>query len=57
MTMENPLAWSLWIGVALYASLGLFGIVAFHDATPSVQKLTDGYGVAYSMIAPSQTAK
>jgi hypothetical protein len=55
--MENPLALRLWISVALYAALGVFGIVIFHDATPSIQNMTDGYGVAYTAIAAPATAK
>ena len=52
--MENPLA--LWLGVALYAAIGLFGIFVFHDSA-SIQDLTTGYGVAYRTIASSETAK
>jgi hypothetical protein len=51
--MENPLA--LWLGVALYAAIGLFGIFVFHDSA-SIQDLTTGYGVAYRTIASSETA-
>jgi hypothetical protein len=49
--MNNPLAMSLWIGLFVYAALSLFGIVIFHAATPSLEALTDGYGVAFSQIA------
>jgi hypothetical protein len=52
--MENPLA--LWLGMALYAAIGLFGIFVFHDSA-SIQDLTAGYGVAYRTIASSETAK
>jgi hypothetical protein len=52
--MENPLA--LWLGVALYAAIGLFRIFVFHDSA-SIQDLTAGYGVAYRTIASSETAK
>ncbi len=55
--MENPLALRLWISVALYAALGVLGIAVFHDATLSTQKMTDGYGVAYTAIAAPETAK
>ncbi len=54
--MENPLALRLWISVALYAALGVFGIVIFHDATPSLQKMTDGYGVAGYGVAYDRVA-
>jgi hypothetical protein len=52
--MENPLA--LWLGVVLYAAIGLFGVFVFHDSA-SIQDLTAGYGVAYRTIASSETAK
>ncbi len=55
--MENPLALRLWISVALYAALGMFGIAVFHDATPSIQNMTDGYGVAYTAVVAPTTAK
>jgi hypothetical protein len=53
--MENPLA--LWLGVMLYAAIGLFGVFVFHDNTPSSQDLTAGYGVVYRTMASSETAK
>jgi hypothetical protein len=43
--MENPLPLGLWVGVVLYAALGLFGVVIFHDA-PTTLNLTAGYGIA-----------
>jgi hypothetical protein len=52
--MENPMA--LWLGVVLYAGIGLFGVFVFHDSA-SIQDLTAGYGVAYRTIAISETAK
>jgi hypothetical protein len=52
--MENPMA--LWLGVVLYAAIGLFGVFVFHDSA-SIQDLTAGYGVAYRTIASSETAK
>lgn len=55
--MENPLTLSLWVGVALYAALGLCGVALFHDATPSIQSLTDGYGIAYQRVVTSEIAK
>jgi hypothetical protein len=47
--MENPMA--LWLGVVLYAAIGLFGVFVFHDSA-SIQDLTTGYGVAYRTKAP-----
>jgi len=55
--MENPVALKLWISVALYAALGMFGIAVFHDTTPSIQSMTDGYGIAYAAIAAPAAAK
>jgi hypothetical protein len=53
--MENP-PLALWLGVALYATIGLFGVFAFHDSA-SIHDPTAGYGVAYRSIASSETAK
>ncbi len=49
--MESHHVMRLWIGVALYTAVGLFGVVVFHNTTLSAQKLTDGYGVASALIA------
>jgi hypothetical protein len=43
--MENPLPLGLWVGMVLYAALGLFGVVIFHDALIT-RNLTAGYGIA-----------
>ncbi len=43
--MEKTLGVGLWAVVALYAAVGVFGVV-FHDALPDPQRLTDGYGVS-----------
>jgi hypothetical protein len=48
--MQNPLALSLWLGVALYAAIGLFGVIIFHDAAPFMQDTT-GYGITASSAA------
>ncbi|MDR3420215.1 MAG: hypothetical protein P4L80_03060 [Xanthobacteraceae bacterium] len=53
--MENPVA--LWLGVALYAGIGLFGIFVIHDSTPSIRNLTVGYGVAYRTLANSEAPR
>jgi len=55
--VENPLTLSLWLGVVLYAAIGLFGVVIFRDAAPMGQDLTGGYGIAYSTIAASESSK
>jgi hypothetical protein len=46
--MENPLALSLWLGVALYAAIGLFGVIILHDAAPITQDTMGGYGISIS---------
>jgi hypothetical protein len=48
--MQNPLALSLWLGVALYAAIGLFGVIVFHDAGPFMPDTT-GYGITVSSAA------
>ena len=55
--MENPLASSLWLAVAVYTAIGLIGVIVLRDTTPNVQDLATGYGVGYSKIAASETAK
>jgi hypothetical protein len=47
----------MWLCVALYAAIGLFGVMIFHDSVPSAQQLSAGYGVVYSTIASSETEK
>jgi hypothetical protein len=42
--MQNPLALSLWLGVAVYAAIGLFGVIKFHDGAPFMQN--EGYGIS-----------
>jgi len=46
--MQNPLALSLWLGVAVYAAIGLFGVIKFHDGAPFMQNATGGYGITVS---------
>jgi hypothetical protein len=53
--MENPLA--LWLGVALYAAIGMFGVFVLHDSAPGAYDPTAGYGVAYRAVASSEAAK
>ena len=49
--MENSVPLSLWFGVALYAAIGLFGVVVFHEFAPLGQQTTEGYGIGYSTLA------
>jgi len=55
--MEKSFALSLWLGVALYAAIGVIGVVAFHEGVPGLQNLTTGYGVAHSTLASSEGIK
>ncbi len=41
----------MWLGVALYAVIGLFGVVVLTRSGPSTAVLTDGYGTAYGTVA------
>ena len=49
--MENPLTLSLWLGVALYAAIGLFGVIIFYDAAPMTQDAAGGYGISIASAA------
>jgi hypothetical protein len=49
--MQNPLALSVWLGVALYAAIGLFGVIIFHDGAPFMQNASGGYGITVSSVA------
>lgn len=53
--MENSVPLSLWFGAALYAAIGLFGIVVFHELAPLGQQTTEGYGIGHT--APATTAE
>lgn len=55
--MNTSLPFSLWLAVALYAAIGLVGIVALHEGVPSFQNLSSGYGVVYSTLASSESVK
>ena len=44
--MANPLALSVWLGIALYVTVGLFGVIIFHDAAPITHEATSGYGIS-----------
>ncbi len=49
--MKGSFAISLLLGAAMYAAIGLFGVVVFHDAGPVTQAVSDGYGIGDSTIA------
>jgi hypothetical protein len=49
--MENSVPLGLWFGAALYAAVGLFGIVAFHELAPLAQQTTEGYGIGHAALA------
>ena len=48
--MEKTLGFGLWVVVALYAAVGVCGVV-FHNVLPDTQQLTDGYGVSHLTAA------
>ena len=55
--MEKLFALTVWLGVMLYATIGLVGIVAFHQVAPDFQALSGGYGIAYSTLASSESVR
>jgi hypothetical protein len=56
--MEKSVPLSLWLGVALYAAIGLFGVIIFHDAAPITQDAAGGYGISISSAsAAPETGK
>ena len=54
--MENPLTLSLWLGVALYAAIGLFGVIIFYDAAPMTQDAAGGYGISIASASAAPQA-
>jgi hypothetical protein len=50
-TAQNRVALSVWLGMALYAAIGLFGIIVLHDAAP-MRDATSGYGIS---VASAET--
>jgi hypothetical protein len=54
--MKTSFAISLLLGAAMYAAVGLFGVVAFHDAGPVSQGVDDGYGIAYTSTAKAESS-
>jgi hypothetical protein len=54
--MENPLTLSLWLGVALYAAIGLFGVIIFYDAAPMTQDAAGGYGISIASASAAPRA-
>ncbi len=55
--MEKPFVLTLWLGVTLYAAIGLVGVIAFRQAAPDFQSLSGGYGVAYSTLASTENVR
>ena len=55
--MKTSFAIGLLLGAAMYAAVGLFGVVAFHDAGPVSQAVSDGYGVAYATTTKAETPR
>ena len=55
--MKTSFAIGLLLGAAMYAAVGLFGVVAFHDAGPVSQAVSDGYGVAYATTVKAETPR
>ncbi len=53
--MDHTFAVSVFVGMALYAVIGLFGFVIVHGADLATPGLMDGYGVA--SIASAATGK
>lgn len=49
--MKISFAISLLLGAAMYAAVGLFGVVAFYGAGPVTRAVSDGYGIGYSTLA------
>jgi hypothetical protein len=50
--MDHTFAVSVFVGMALYAVIGLFGFVIVHGADLATPGLMDGYGVA-SIAGPA----
>jgi hypothetical protein len=50
---QNCMAFSLWLGVALYATIGLLGITVLQHATPTMQDATSGYGISVASAEPA----
>jgi len=49
--MQGSFAVRMWLGVVLYAAIGLFGVVILTRGGPSAAVLTDGCGTAYGTVA------
>jgi hypothetical protein len=44
--MQGSFAARMWLGVVLYAAIGLFGVVVLTRGEPGTAALTEGYGTA-----------
>jgi hypothetical protein len=49
--MQSSFAARMWLGVVLFAAIGLFGVVVLTRGEPSTAALTEGYGAAYGTAA------
>ena len=45
--MQGSFAARMWLGVVLYAAIGLFGVIVLTRGGASTAALTEGYGTAY----------
>ena len=56
--MDDPIQGSfavrMWLGVVLYAAIGLFGVVVLTRGGPSTAALTEGYGTAHDTAATAK---
>jgi len=49
--MQGSFAARIWLGVVLYAAIGLFGVVVLTRGEPGTAALTEGYGTTYDTAA------
>ena len=49
--MQGSFAARMWLGVVLYAAIGLFGVVVLTRGEPSTAALTEGYSTDYGTAA------
>jgi hypothetical protein len=51
-TAPNCMPFSLWLGMALYAAIGLLGITVLQRA-PTMQDAASGYGISVASAEPA----
>jgi hypothetical protein len=49
--MQGSFAARMWLGVVLYAAIGLFGVIVLTRGGAGTAALTEGYGTAYGTAA------